>query len=224
MRSWADGSSAAVAPQRIVRGGRTGLGMTGLWRGGGAGLGQGKTNGAAARRCSNAQLPARTEGWGRVVGSPGYPLTPPDPLEGTGRGSLCAGTHLSARHVGSAPRSTQFPQVPLCRGSGLPRAPWCLVLTLHPGFVPRHTGVAAGDAATARHVHSPLVATNTGGTAMPPRSRAQRGEGPPRVPRHPSLPGPGWGGGRSGGAGCGARLHARPRGCPGSAGSTGAAW
>lgn len=207
---------AAAAPRSIVRGGRTGLGVTGLW--GELGWGKGKQMGlqlSPMRHRSSAQLPAHTEGWEGSVGSPGYSLTPPDPPGGTGRGSTRADTHLSAQHVGSAPRGAQFPpRAPSAVAPGSPghRGAWLRHPTLPRGFVPCCRGVqrggaagvtAGGGAPTARHAQSPLgavtfMATPQGGTAVPrgsPRSRALHGEGPPRVAHHPRCQGRGGGGG-----------------------------
>lgn len=205
---------AAAAPRRIVRGGRTGLGVTGLW--GGAWLRQGKTNGAAAQPHETSQLssaPCTHRGLGRVCGEPWLSSHSPRPTWGHRQGQHTCRHPPQCPACGLCPMWCPIPpQGPLCCGSGLPWAPRCLAPASHAAPGLRAVlqggaeggfsgGVQWGGAPTARHAQSPLgavtlMATPQGGTAVPrgsPRSRALHGEGPPRVAHHPPLPGPGWG-------------------------------
>lgn len=205
------------------------------------------------RHHSSAQLPAHTEGWEGSVGSPGYPLTPPDPPGGTGRGSTRADTHLSAQHVGSAPRGAQFPpRAPSAVAPGSPghRGAWLRHPTLPRGFVPCCRGVQQGGAegecsrgvqqggaaggcsgggahSAARSEpprcgdpHSHPSGGHGGATGVPTLPGTARGGPPTRGPPSPAARAGVGAGGHSVGADCGAPLHAWPRGCPGSAGST----
>lgn len=241
---------AAAAPRRIVRGGRTGLGVTGLW--GGAWLRQGKTNGAAAQPHETSQLssaPCTHRGLGRVCGEPWLSSHSPRPTWGHRQGQHACRHPPQCPACGLCPMWCPIPpQGPLCCGSGLPWAPRCLAPASHaaPGLRAVLQGGAAGGCSggvqqggaaggcsgggahsAARSEpprcgdpHSHPSGGHGGATGVPTLPGTARGGPPTRGPPSPAARAGVGAGGHSAGADCGAPLHAWPRGCPGSAGST----